>query len=143
MSQSAHTEAAQHQSNNEQRETVRDPLESGLNSAIGTFQRMSDKFSKMWGFTGPHAQEMTRRSSQNIEAVSQAGTILTKGAQEVSRQWVRPDSGALREEPRCDEQTRRLAARFKTLSPFKLKSRETGSGKRLKAAAALRRSRHG
>jgi phasin family protein len=87
MSQSAHTEAAQHQSNNEQRETVRDPLESGLNSAIGAFQRMSDQFSKMWGFNSPHAEEMTRRSSQNIEALSQAGTILTKGAQEVSRQW--------------------------------------------------------
>ena len=87
MSQSAHTEAAQHQSNNEQRETVRDPLESGLNSAIGTFQRMTDQFSKMWGFNSPHAEEMTRRSSQNIEALSQAGTILTKGAQEVSRQW--------------------------------------------------------
>jgi phasin family protein len=66
---------------------VRVSLESSLSDAIEAFQQMNDQFSKMWGFTGPHAAEMGRRSAQNIEAVAQAGTILTKGAQEVSRQW--------------------------------------------------------
>jgi phasin family protein len=87
MTRSAHTEIAQHHDDKEQRETVGDPLESGLSNVIGTFQQMTDRFSEMWGFSGPRAEEMTRRSSQNIEAVSQAGTMLTKGAQEVSRQW--------------------------------------------------------
>jgi phasin family protein len=87
MTRSAHTEIAQHHDDKEQRETVGGPLESGLSNVIGTFQQMTDRFSEMWGFSGPRAEEMTRRSSQNIEAVSQAGTMLTKGAQEVSRQW--------------------------------------------------------
>jgi phasin family protein len=70
--------------NNEQ---VHDATGSGLNNAVQTFQRFSDQFSKMWGFGGPDMEEIARRSSQNIEAVSQAGTILTKGGQEISRQW--------------------------------------------------------
>ena len=30
---------------------------------------------------------MARRSAQNLEAVSQASTVLSKGAQEISREW--------------------------------------------------------
>ena len=70
--------------NNEQ---VHDSTDAGLDNAVQTFQQFSDQFSKMWGFGGPHMEEIARRSSQNIEAVSQAGTILTKGGQEISRQW--------------------------------------------------------
>ena len=36
---------------------------------------------------GPQSEELARKSSQNIEAVSQASTVLTKGAQEISRAW--------------------------------------------------------
>jgi phasin family protein len=70
--------------NNEQ---VHEASGSGLNNAVQTFRGFSDQLSKMWGFGGPHMEEIARRSSQNIEAVSQAGTILTKGGQEISRQW--------------------------------------------------------
>jgi len=31
---------------------------------------------------------LARRTSQNIEAVSQASTVLSKGAQELSREWL-------------------------------------------------------
>jgi phasin family protein len=70
--------------NNEQ---VHDGTAPDSNNAVQSFQRVSDQFFKMWGFAGPQAGEMVRRSSENIEAVSQATTILTKGGQEVSRQW--------------------------------------------------------
>ena len=81
------SESAKHQVNTEQSEIVRDPVESGLNRAVEGFQRMSDQLSKMWNFTSPQGQEMARRSSQNIEAVSHATTILTRGSQEISHQW--------------------------------------------------------
>ena len=69
-------------------ETARDNLQSGLNTATLSFQRINDQFTQALGFNGPQAAELTRRSSQNLQAVSQASSVLMKGAQEVSREWV-------------------------------------------------------
>src|SRR4051812_34974038 len=69
-------------------ETARDALQSGLNTATETFQRMTDQFTKVLGFNGPQAEELARRSSQNLQAVSQASTVLARGAQEVSREVI-------------------------------------------------------
>src|SRR3712207_2298182 len=67
-------------------ETARDGLQQGLNTATQTFQRINDQFTQALGFNGPQAEELTRRSSQNIQAVSQASSVLMKGAQEVSHE---------------------------------------------------------
>ena len=67
-------------------ETARDTVQSGLNTATETFQRLSDQFTQVLGFNGPQSEELTRRSSQNLQAVSQASTVLARGAQEVSRE---------------------------------------------------------
>ena len=69
-------------------ETARDTFQTGLNTASETFQRMSDQVTKVLGFNGPQSEELTRRSSQNLQAVSQASTVLMKGAQEVSREVI-------------------------------------------------------
>ena len=68
-------------------ETTRSNLEAGLNSTVKTFKRVTDQFTQVLGFAGPQADEMSRRSAQNLDAVSQASTALTKGAQELSREW--------------------------------------------------------
>jgi phasin family protein len=68
-------------------EATRSNLESGLNSTVQTFKRVTDQFTQVLGFAGPQADEMARRSAQNLEAVSQASTVLSKGAQEISREW--------------------------------------------------------
>src|SRR4051812_25530885 len=67
-------------------ETARDNLQSGLNTATETFQRLSDQFTKVLGFNGPQSEELARRSSQNLQAVSQASNVLARGAQEVSQE---------------------------------------------------------
>src|SRR3954462_1335704 len=67
-------------------ETARESVQSGLNTATETFQRISDQFTKVLGFNGPQAEELPRRSSQNLQAVSQASSVLMKGAQEVSQE---------------------------------------------------------
>jgi phasin family protein len=69
-------------------ETARDTVQTGLNTATQTFQRMTDQFNQVLGFNGPQSEELARRSSQNLQAVSQASTLLVKGAQDVSREWV-------------------------------------------------------
>jgi phasin family protein len=67
-------------------ETARDTVQSGVTMASQTFQRINDQFTQAWGFNGPQAEELTRRSSQNLQAVSQASSVLMKGAQEVSHE---------------------------------------------------------
>src|SRR3954451_3457057 len=69
-------------------ETARDAFQSGLNTANETFQRMSDQFTRVLGFNGPQSEELTRRASQNLQAVSQASSVLARGAQEVSREVI-------------------------------------------------------
>ena len=67
-------------------ETARDSLQQGLNTANETFRRVTDQFTQVLGFNGPQSEELTRRSSQNLQAVSQASSVLMKGAQEVSHE---------------------------------------------------------
>jgi len=75
-------------SNKEQIETVQDSFRSGASTIAGTFEKATDQFRQLVGFAGPQAEELARKSAQNIEAVAQANTILVKGAQEISREWV-------------------------------------------------------
>src|SRR3954471_3828553 len=67
-------------------ETARDTFQSGLNTATETVQRVSDQFTKVLGFNGPQSEELARRSSENLQAFSQASTVLVRGAQEVTRE---------------------------------------------------------
>src|SRR5215207_6586188 len=67
-------------------ETARDNLQSGLNTANLSFQRINDQFTQALGFNGPQAEELARRSSQNLQAVSQASSVLARGFQEVSHE---------------------------------------------------------
>jgi phasin family protein len=69
-------------------ETARSSLQSGLETAKQGFQRMNDQFTQVLGFSGPQAEELTRRSSENIQALTEAGSVLAKGAQDVSREWL-------------------------------------------------------
>jgi len=67
-------------------EAARNVVEAGLNTATQTFQRVSDQFTKVLGFSGPQTEELARRSSENVQAVTQASTVLARGAQEVSQE---------------------------------------------------------
>ena len=67
-------------------EATRDSLQQGLNTATQSFQRVTDQFTKVLGLNGPQAEELARRSSENLQAVTQASTVLARGAQEVSQE---------------------------------------------------------
>jgi phasin family protein len=67
-------------------ETARETFQSGLNTATETFERIADQFTQVLGFSGPQANELVRRSSEDVAAVNQAGAVLVRGAQEVSHE---------------------------------------------------------
>src|SRR3954466_9226674 len=71
---------------NRSTETAREAFQTSLNAAGETFQRMADQFTKALGYTGSQAEELARRSSENVQAVTQASTVLARGAQEVSHE---------------------------------------------------------
>jgi len=68
-------------------DAARDTLQTGVDTAVQGFQRITDQFSRVMGFTAPDSDELTRRSSESIQAVSQAGTVLAKGVQQISQEW--------------------------------------------------------
>jgi phasin family protein len=69
-------------------ETTRDTFQTGLNTATQSFQRMTDQFTQVLGFNSPQAEELARRASQNLQAMTQAHTVLARGFQEASHEWI-------------------------------------------------------
>jgi hypothetical protein len=69
-------------------ESARDTVQTSMDTAAQSFKHGADQVSQSWGLSGPHYDEMARRSTQNIQTVTEVGTILAKGAQDVSREWV-------------------------------------------------------
>ena len=55
-----------------------------IESAVQGFQRATEQLTQA---AGPEAQELTRQSSENVGAVSQASTVLASGLQGASREW--------------------------------------------------------
>jgi len=67
-------------------ETSRDVAETTLSTANDAFRRVTDQVTQVLGFNGPQAEELARRSSRNVEAMTQAGSALAPGAQDVSQE---------------------------------------------------------
>src|SRR5688500_7991034 len=60
-------------------ETTQEALQSSLKSASTVVERLTDQFTSALMPVGQQSEELARRSSQNIEAVSEASTILARG----------------------------------------------------------------
>ena len=73
---------------NQGAETLRDTMRSGLNTATETFQRATDQFLKGFTFSGPRSDDVARRSSQAIDAITQTGSLMARGLQEVSQELL-------------------------------------------------------
>jgi hypothetical protein len=56
-------------------------------AGVETFKQVTDQVSRTFGFTG-QSKDITRRAAQNFEAVTEAGSVLVRGFQDVSREWV-------------------------------------------------------
>ena len=71
-------------------QTVRAGTEAARRSAETAqqgFREVTDQFTQAFGFAGPHSDELARMSSQNVQAVMQASTVVVQGLQEISREW--------------------------------------------------------
>jgi phasin family protein len=69
-------------------ETTQDTVQAAIDSASDAFQRSADQFARSFGLTGQDGEELVRQSSQNLEAIAECGTILLRGWEEISREWI-------------------------------------------------------
>ncbi|KFG70829.1 hypothetical protein JH26_01950 [Microvirga sp. BSC39] len=68
-------------------EKAQDAMRSGLNSASENTRRFTDQVTQAYGITGEGREELTRQGAQNLEMMTQASTMLTRGVQDLSREW--------------------------------------------------------
>lgn len=69
-------------------ETAQQVTQSGLNMFTDVAERSVDQFARTFGFANRDADEVARRSSRNIEAVSESSAVLAQGMQDISREWM-------------------------------------------------------
>ncbi len=67
--------------------TTQDAGRETLSTAAQGAQRFTEQVTQMFGVTGERSEELTRRSAQNLEAMTQASTAVARGFQDLSREW--------------------------------------------------------
>ena len=68
-------------------ESVQDQARSTLNAASASAQRLTDEFKQAFSFTGERGEELKQQASQNLEALTRTSTVLSRGFQDLSREW--------------------------------------------------------
>lgn len=68
-------------------EKAQDAMRSGLNSASENTRRFTDQVTQAYGITGEGREELTRQGAQSLEMMTQTSTMLTRGVQDLSREW--------------------------------------------------------
>ncbi len=64
-----------------------DRAEDVMKTGIQSAQRVADEFGRVFGFGGQN-EDLTRQATQNLEAITETGTILMRGFQDASREWL-------------------------------------------------------
>jgi len=61
--------------------------EEAVRAGAEGVRRVTEEFTKAFGFTAQHP-DLTRQATRNLEAITETGSVLARGFQEVSREWV-------------------------------------------------------
>jgi hypothetical protein len=69
-------------------ETVQHTLACGAKLAARMTERSADQFGRAIGFSGEGAQTAAQKSSRNVEAIVQSGTVLTEITQRLCEEWA-------------------------------------------------------
>lgn len=69
-------------------ETLQHTLQCGAKLAARMTERSANQFGRAMGFSGEGAQNAAQKSSRNLEALVQSGTVLTEITQRLCEEWV-------------------------------------------------------
>src|SRR3954466_4698080 len=80
--------------NHQESETARagvreatDRAEEVMKTGIQSAQRVAEEFGRVLGVGGSD-EDLTRQATENLAAITETGTILMRGFQDVSREWL-------------------------------------------------------
>jgi phasin family protein len=73
---------------NEQISRATDTGRENFAAAAEGAQRFTEQVSQLFSLSAGRGEELTRQSAQNLEAITEASTALTRGFEEVSREWL-------------------------------------------------------
>src|SRR5919202_1179374 len=69
-------------------ETMQQAVQSSLNMAAQVAEHSVEQFTSIFGLSDERAEETAQQSSRNIEAIAECNTVLARGSQDISREWV-------------------------------------------------------
>ena len=83
-------EGARHMADNAKQaaETTQETLRVAAETASETLRRAADQFGRTLGLSSEQGEELARQSTRNLEAVTECGTVLARGFQAISREWM-------------------------------------------------------
>jgi phasin family protein len=61
--------------------------EDAAQAGVQGLRRVADEFGRVFGFAG-QSEDLARQATQNLGAITEAGSVLMRGFQDVSREWV-------------------------------------------------------
>ena len=64
-----------------------DRAEDVMQTGIQAAQRVAEEFGRVLGVGGQN-EDLTRQATQNLEAITETGSVLMRGFQDVSREWL-------------------------------------------------------
>src|SRR3954470_8267637 len=65
-----------------------DGMESMAQQGVDGVRRMTAQVSDAFGFSGERGEELSQRASKNVESITDTGTVLMRGLEELSREWI-------------------------------------------------------
>jgi phasin family protein len=69
-------------------DAAQDATRTGLDSMSEGARRMADQFGEAFGFSGQQGEEIARQATENLTAIAETGSVLVRGFQELSREWL-------------------------------------------------------
>ena len=73
---------------NDQVSRAAESVRESVHRTTESTERLADQVTELFGFSGDRGQELTRQSSQNMQAVTQTSTVLARGFQDVSQECL-------------------------------------------------------
>jgi hypothetical protein len=67
---------------------MQETLQTSFGAASEMARRSTDQALRLFSFPSGDAQGLAEQASENIRAVAQSGTVLARGVQDVSREWL-------------------------------------------------------
>lgn len=70
-------------------ETVQQTFQSSIEAAYKLAQHSADQMMQIFGLSGQASEEFAQQSSENVQAIANTSTVLARGFQDISREWMR------------------------------------------------------